>query len=179
MSRLFVAIDLPTAVRERLALMSCGLAGARWVPPEQLHLTLRFIGEMDKQQQHRVEDALEEVLFAPFTMRLEGIGFFPPRGRPNVLWVGVAKNPELQQLQKRIESAVVKGGGERDPRKFHPHITLARLKESPKNWIGRFLQQNALYTSEDFPVNEFHLYSSILGRNGAKHFVERSFSGIG
>ncbi|MDH3347077.1 MAG: RNA 2',3'-cyclic phosphodiesterase [Desulfobulbaceae bacterium] len=171
-----MSCQIPSNVRERLALMSCGLAGARWVESEQLHLTLRFIGDVDKQQQVNIEDALAEIEAVPFSMQLEGIGFFPLRGRPRVLWVGVAENPHLLQLQKRIESAVVRSGCVAEGRKFHPHLTLARLKDSPKNWIGRFLEQNALYVSEKFMVDQFQLYSSILGRSGAKHFVERSFS---
>lgn len=175
MHRLFVAIDLPESVRSRLGEMSCGVPGARWVDPSMMHLTLRFIGEVDSAVFGDIGNALDEVAFTPFPMALSGVGFFPPRGKPRVLWIGVEKNQALLQFQKRVESVLVRCGLEPEGRKFAPHITLARLNNSPPAKVGAFLSRNGLYMSERFQVDSFSLYSSVLGKNGVKHFEEARY----
>lgn len=176
MPRLFVAIDLPPAIRERLSSLCCGLPGARWVDPEQMHLTLRFIGEVNSSVFQLVREALTEVRSERFTLRLEGIGFFPPRGRPRVAWTGVRKNDQLVQLRNRIESLLVRSGLEPEGRKFFPHITLARLNGTPGSRIGAYLAQNGMFLTEEFPVLEFYLYSSVLNNRGARHYVEQKYA---
>lgn len=176
MPRLFVAIDLPPAIRERLVSLCCGLPGARWVDPEQMHLTLRFIGEVNSSVFQLVREALTEVRSDPFTLRLEGIGFFPPRGLPRVAWAGIRKNDQLVQLRNRIESVLVRSGLEPEGRKFSPHITLARLNNTPGSRIGAYLAHNGMFLSEEFPVREFFLYSSVLNSRGAKHYIEQRYA---
>jgi 2'-5' RNA ligase len=175
MPRLFVAIDLPLQVKERLSLLCCGLPGARWVRPEHLHLTLRFIGEVDAMVFQAVRETLVEVQGEPFSLRLGGTGFFPPRGRPRVVWVGIGKNERLRQLRNRIESVLVRAGLEPDGRKFAPHITLARLKNTPSAKVGDFLSRHGFFVTEDFFINEFLLYSSVLSSKGAKHYIEEAY----
>ena len=176
MHRLFVAIDLPPQVKERLSPLCCGLPGARWVQPEHLHLTLRFIGEVDAMVFQAVSEALAEVQSELFSMRLEGVGFFPPRGKPRVVWVGISKNEQLILLRKRIESVLVRTGLDPEGRKYSPHITLARLKNTPPSKVGAFLAHHGLFATEDFLVNEFLLYSSVLSNKGAKHYIEEAYS---
>jgi len=173
--RLFVAIDLPEAVKERLSMISCGLPGARWVKSEQLHLTLRFIGEVDGDRFLDIREGLAEVSCASFPMQLQGVGFFPPRKKPRVVWVGLDKNEQLIRLRNRIESVLVQAGLEPEKRKFAPHITLARLNNTPASKVGRFFEQHSLFFSPLFQVNEFSLYSSVLNAKGAKHFVEQEY----
>ncbi len=175
MIRLFVAIDLPDPVRQRLAAMSCGLPGARWVREEQLHLTLRFIGEVDGAVFRDIRAALDTVACRPFTLQLDGVGFFPPRGRPRVVWSGVAANSKLVHLRNRIESTLVGCGLAPERRRFSPHITLARLNNTPPSRVGRFLEEHNLFLSEPFMVREFVLYSSVLGQKGAKHYPEERY----
>ncbi|HBI16079.1 MAG TPA: RNA 2',3'-cyclic phosphodiesterase [Desulfobulbaceae bacterium] len=175
MPRLFVAIDFPRGIRERLGALCSGLPGARWVEPEQLHLTLRFIGEVDGGVLILVQDILGEVRAGAFSMRLEGIGFFPPRGGPRVVWVGIRKNEQLRRLHDRIESVLVRAGLAPEDRKFAPHITLARLKNTPAPRIGAYLAQHGLFSTEEFPVNEFLLYSSVLNSRGARHYIEEGY----
>ena len=175
MPRLFVAIDLPTPVKNRLAPLCFGLPGARWVEPEQLHLTLRFIGDVDAMVFQDVREALAEVRSELFPLRLEGVGFFPPRGKPRVVWVGISKNEQLLLLRKRVESVLVRTGLEPEGRKFSPHITLARLKNTPPSKVGAFLSHHGLFITEDFSVSEFLLYSSVLSNKGAKHYIEDSY----
>lgn len=175
MPRLFVAIDPPLGIRERLTALCCGLPGARWVEPEQLHLTLRFIGEVDGSMLHPVQEALAEVRAQALSLQLEGIGFFPPRGSPRVVWVGIRKNEQLLRLHNRIESVLVRAGLEPEDRKYSPHITLARLKNTPASRIGAYLAQHGLFGTEEFPVNEFLLYSSVLNSRGARHYIEEGY----
>lgn len=173
--RLFVAIDLPDPVKEQLARLCCGLPGARWVDPQQMHLTLRFIGEVDGGLFRDIRDNLGRVRRDRFSLRLENVGFFPPRGKPRVVWVGLQKSEPLLQLRNRIESNLVALGLEGEKRKFAPHITLARLKDTPPPKVGRFLENNGLFHSIPFPVESFHLYSSLLGRKGAIHTIECTY----
>lgn len=175
MIRLFIAIDLPESVKQEMARLCCGLPGARWVGTEQLHLTLRFIGEVDGGLFRDIRERLVEVRSEPFTLQLDGVGFFPPRGKPRVIWVGLKKSSELLQLRCRIESCLVAIGLEREGRKFSPHITLARLKNTPPVKVGRFLENHNLFLSRTWTVDEFFLYSSQLGRNGAIHRVEAGY----
>lgn len=164
------------AVRERLATLCCGLPGARWVKPEQMHLTLRFIGDVDSTAFKDIREALHEVQGMSFSLRLEGIGFFPPRGKPRVVWVGIPTNDKLIQLRNRIESALVRAGIEPEGRKFAPHITLARLKNTPPSRIGAYLSHYGLFATDQFEVEEFFLYSSVLNAKGAKHYIEQEYA---
>jgi 2'-5' RNA ligase len=175
MYRLFVAIDLPPAVKERLAALRGGLPGARWVDGEQLHLTVRFIGEVDGGVLREIRAGLEEVDGLPFPLTLQGVGHFPPRGQPRVVWVGIEKSAPLTQLHGRVESALAAVGIERDARKFSPHITLARLNATPASRVGRYLEEFGLFRTEPFTVQEFVLYSSTLTRHGAIHTPEAAY----
>lgn len=172
MPRLFVAAELPEAVKERLAGISYGLPGAAWVPPEQMHLTLRFLGEVEDGLFRDIREALGGLRSPSFYLTLKGLGHFPKRGDPEVLWAGVAENPELVRLRNRIESLLVKRGAEPEARKFHPHVTLARVKEARAPWIGQYLIDNALFAVHDIPIQGFGLWSSRLQPDGAEHRLE-------
>ncbi len=175
MPRLFIALDLPDDARDRLAAISYGLPGAAWVPPEQMHLTLRFLGEVEDELFRVIREALGGVQGRKFHLSLKGVGHFPKRGDPEVLWLGVPENEELLRLRNRIEAVLVRRGAEPDPRKFHPHVTLARVKDARAPWIGRYLVDNALFALHDLPVRAFHLYSSRLTPEGAVHTLEASY----
>jgi 2'-5' RNA ligase len=176
MPRLFIAIDLPVNIRERLSFICCGLPGARWLDPEQLHLTLRFIGDVDSIVFNDIREALTEIRGEPFFMQLEGVGFFPPRGKPRVVWAGIKKNEQLVHVRNRVESVLVRAGLEPEGRKYSPHITLARLNKTPGSKVGAYLAHYSMFMSEEFQVGEFFLYSSVLSSKGAKHYVEERYS---
>ncbi len=180
MQRLFTAIDLPEPVKEGLTEICCGLPGARWVEPAQLHLTLRFIGEVDGAAFREIREALAEIALPPFPMRLQGLGYFPPRKTPRVLWVGIEQpNDPLGQLRRRIEATIVRLGLEPEHRKFAPHITVARLKETPMPRLAKFLAGNGLFATAPWEATTFHLYSSTLSAKGAIHTIEASYPLIG
>ena len=116
MIRLFVALALPEDVRRRLEMLRGGLPGARWQSAEQMHLTLRFIGEVDGAAFREIGDALAHIEAEPFSLTLEGVGRFPPRGRVRILWAGVVQNPALMRLRERTEAVITGLGFEPDGR---------------------------------------------------------------
>ena len=176
MHRLFVAIDLPPDIVVRLQELCCGVPGARWVQPEQMHLTLRFIGEVDGGVFREIKEGLADIEAEGFALQVKGLGFFPPRKTPRVLWAGIEPEAEVSGLRRRIDNILLGLGLEPEGRKYSPHITLARLQDTPLARLGRFLAGNGLFATEPFPVSEFHLYSSALTAKGAFHMIEASYS---
>lgn len=172
MNRLFVAIDLPERHRMELAALAGGIPGARWVAPENIHLTLRFIGNVDGDQMADIDHALAQVQAPGFDLVIQGVEHFRRGRKPATLWAGVAKNPLLMVLQDRIEAALVRAGIEPERRKFTPHVTLARLKDAPRARVHDMIAHHGLLRLAPFPVTSFILYSSFLARSGAIHRAE-------
>ncbi|WP_319549473.1 RNA 2',3'-cyclic phosphodiesterase [Desulfogranum marinum] len=173
--RLFVALDLPESITARIEPLCSGLPSARWVSSEQLHLTLCFIGEVEGALFPDIREELSHVIAKPFSMRLDGMGFFPPRGKPRVLWLGVEKNEQLHLLHQKIYTCLTRLGVQLEKRKFAPHITIARLKNTPVSKVARYLEEYGLFCTEPFAVDNFRLYSSVLGRQGAVHTIEQEY----
>ncbi|MGV1097793.1 RNA 2',3'-cyclic phosphodiesterase [Thiovibrio sp. JS02] len=175
MYRLFTAIDLPEDVVARLCSICYGLPGAKWVQAAQMHLTLRFIGEVDGGVFQDIREGLAEIQAPAFSLRVRGLGCFPAQKAPRVLWAGLTPTEEVSALRNRIENALVRMGLAPEGRKYSPHITLARLRDAPLARVSRFLAGNGLFGTESFPVSEFHLYSSELTPRGAFHAIEASY----
>jgi len=162
--RLFVALTPPPPVRAELAALADGLAGARWNPAENLHLTLRFIGDTPAETQAAMEEALARVRVEPFVLPVGGIGVFPPRGPAKVLWAGVGGgHPRLHQLRKQVDEALLSVDLTLDVRTFAPHFTLARLGETvePKP-LAKLLARHREFEAPPFRVASFELYASEL-----------------
>ena len=176
MIRLFVAIDLPERVVDRLQSLGQGIPGARWVGPEQTHLTLRFIGEVDHTRDDDIRLELGRIRAPSFTLELAGVDVFASRRRARTLWVGVTAGPELMALQARIEAGLVVVGLEPERRKFSPHVTLARLNGAPGDRLHGFLSRHGLFRAPAFAVTSFVLYSSHLSRSGAIHQAEIEYA---
>jgi len=178
MPRLFVAVDLPADVREDIANICHGIPGVRFVDPAQMHLTLQFLGEVDEACFQECREVLSAVPSGTFTLSLKGVGYFPPRGRPRVLWVGVKECPELVTLNSRVQRALRPLGIRPERRRFSPHITIARLGDrADSSAVGRFIAAHALFETREFEVSQFHLYRSILRPAGAEHICEASYNG--
>ncbi|MCK6549508.1 RNA 2',3'-cyclic phosphodiesterase [Myxococcota bacterium] len=175
MMRLFVAIDVPDAVRDALAALTRPMKGAKWVPRDQLHLTLKFIGNVDDAKVPDVVAALRSVHAVPAELAVEGVGRFPPAHAAHVLWAGLRAGPELGALASKIEQSLVPLGITADARTFAPHITLARLKDAPKPDVEAFLAEHAALSSEPFTLDHFTLYRSVLSQHGATHTVVEHF----
>ena len=175
MVRLFVALALPDTIRDQLTGICAGLPGARWVPPENLHLTLRFIGELDRGDIPDIDDALSRISADAFEIRLDTIGFFG-RGRAiRALWIKTARSPELAVLQAGVESAMVRAGCAPEARKFVPHVTLARFRRARSDLVERFVADHSMFKLDPFPVQALTLYSSFLSHAGAIYAPEAEY----
>ena len=171
--RLFVGLDLPWAIRERLAMLGgTGIPGARWVPIENYHLTLRFIGEVPAYQAEEVDHALAALQARRFTLELAGVGTFAKGGRDTTLWVGVPRNPQLEHLAGKIETALQRAGLAPERRRFTPHITLARLDNAPPDKLAGFVQAHNLFRTGPIEMEHFTLFSSLLGKEASVYTAE-------
>lgn len=173
MHRLFVAVRPPADVRRALLDMMGGVSGARWQSDEQLHLTLRFIGEVDRPVAEDVAAALGSVRFPRFEVALNGLGRFDRRGRTDALWVGVTPHDEVRGLHKKIDQALIRVGLPPEGRAYLPHITIARFGRNagPANGLPDASPQAPAMR---FAVSHFALFESRLGHEGASYeSVER------
>lgn len=175
--RMFIAIDLPRqACRTLGQLLPQPPRGVRPVPPEQLHLTVHFLGDVADDARLALPAALARVRCEPFTIAIRGTGVFPPRGRPAVLWAGVAGSAPLAELHAAIGAAIESCGLGIERRPYVPHVTLARLTPAvPRQWTARFLDETMDFAIDDLPVERFRLYSSRRLDGGTEHTVEATF----
>ena len=174
--RLFVGLELPWELRQRVALLpNAGIPGARWVPPENYHLTLRFIGEAPGHVAEDIDHALAALTAPSFALTLTGIGTFGKGSRGQSLWVGVERNEPLERLQSKIENALQRCGLEPERRRFQPHLTLARLDNPVASKLAAFIQANNLFRSEPTPISHFTLFSSLLGKDQAVYRAEAEY----
>ena len=174
MQRLFVALSLPDDVALSLAPLQTGVPGARWQTREQLHLTLRFIGEIDGRDANAVHDALSTIDEPNFSIALHAVGQFGGK-RPSALWAGVRPNDALTHLQKKIETALQRVGLPADRQRYVPHVTLARLRGTQQGHVIDYLTDHALYSSRPFTAGAFILYSSVLTSDGSIYRAEHAY----
>lgn len=177
MPRLFAAITPPETVRRELATLAEPIGGISWTPVDNLHLTLRFIGETTDEQLARLEAALARVRVESFILPVAGVGTFPPRGRPKLLWVGLGRaHTRLFQLRQRVDDALLTVSLDLDVRHFHPHCTLGRLREDlDEKALARFLRRNAGFEAPPFRVDSFELYASEPHPTGPSYALVRRF----
>jgi 2'-5' RNA ligase len=166
--RLFVAIELPESVTQLLVRLDPRLRGVRWLSPEQMHLTLGFFGNVEASAEEKLREELGAIRWNAFFLPITGLGTFPPRGRPNIVWVGVGTgHPHLFHLHKRVQDAALAAGLEPDLRPWHPHITLARCRDVSAESIRAFLRTNADFDAGMIHVESFVLNSSALTPAGS------------
>jgi RNA 2',3'-cyclic 3'-phosphodiesterase len=169
MHRLFTAVRPPEPIRDLLIDTMGGIPGMRWQDDDQLHCTLRFIGEVDGNVAEDLALALGQVHFEPFELRLAGVGRFEQR-RGGALWAGLVPKDPLAQLAAKVDRACVSVGLEPERRAYHPHITLARWSRGADP-VQPFLERHAALTSDPWRVDRFTLYESHLGKEGAHYEV--------
>jgi 2'-5' RNA ligase len=167
MLRLFVGIPFPPELELHLSLLCAGVAGAKWVDPGNFHLTLRFIGEVSEDLAADIDAALSRLRARPFVLQLVGTGVFGNGGMPKSLWVGVERNLPLAALRDKIEQALVRTGLPPEPRKFSPHVTLARLRHPAPDRIAAFLAGSAQFRAEPLEVDRFSLIASLQTKAGS------------
>ena len=171
MHRLFVALRPPPTIRRRLAAVMIGVPGARWQDDEQLHLTLRFIGTVDRPVAEDVAAALSHVRSAAPVVALSGAGAFERQGRTDAIWAGVTPHDALAALHRKVDRAMVQAGLDAERRAYLPHVTLARLPRhaGAEPEIARFVADHAALTSEPFALSHMILYESHLAHDGARY----------
>lgn len=174
MHRLFVAIRPPEPIADLLLDLMEGIAGARWQDEDQLHLTLRFIGEVDRHGAGDVHAALGSLRHPAFDLALSGVGMFDRRGVPATLWAGVAPAEPVRTLHNKVDQAAARVGIEPERRAFHPHITLARLGRGI-GAVDAFLAKSGGVTSPPFRVDRITLYESRLAPAGAEYTALEHF----
>jgi 2'-5' RNA ligase len=174
MHRLFVAIRPPQPIRDLLIDAMDDSPEFRWQDEEQLHLTLRFIGEVERPVAEDVAAALAEIRARPFEARLSGVGRFEQRST-GALWAGVEPKEPLAALAAKIERACLAVGLEPERRAYHPHITIARWKGRRSGEVASFLERKRGLVSEPFAVDAFALFESRLSRHGAQYEAVGSY----
>ncbi|TKB26967.1 RNA 2',3'-cyclic phosphodiesterase [Desulfopila sp. IMCC35006] len=175
MIRLFIAIDIAETVRREVEGMGRSIPNARAVPTDQLHLTLKFIGEVDGARFLDIQEALQDIRGPRFVLALKGVGIFAPRDIPRILWAGIEPVQPVVTLRNAIERTLAAIEVPRDRKKFTPHLTLARLNHCSVTRLHQFLAGNAFFQSSEFAIDSFHLYSSKLTQKGAQHTLESSY----
>jgi 2'-5' RNA ligase len=168
MHRLFVAARPPGPIRRQLLGLMDGIGEARWQDDDQLHITLRFIGEVDGRMTEDIALALEQVRYTPIETAIRGIGTFDRKGRPDALWAGLAPADALAALHRKIDHALVRIGLPPEGRAYHPHVTLARFSRKGGD-VSAFAELHAGLASEPFRLDSFGLFESRLGRDGARY----------
>jgi RNA 2',3'-cyclic 3'-phosphodiesterase len=184
--RLFVALEIPTEVREGFAALIAELRAAdssfsksraRWVRPENLHVTLKFIGHVDNGKLDAIRAALAEVrLDSPVELRFHGLGFFPNGKRPRVFWAGIEASPNLSPLAGEIEARLAKVGIVGETREFAPHLTLARFDPPGiSDGLSAIAQENVAREFGAVRTGDFHLFESKTKSSGAEYARLASF----
>lgn len=175
MKKLFVAIDLPQEIKEGLARICEGFPGAQWIDRQLLHVTIRYIGAVDRTREDDIMRQFDRLQAEPFDLTIAGIGFFPPRHSPNRLWAGCELTDGLRLVRSRVEAALYLAGIERDIRKFQPHVTLARLRNPSPAKVGDYIARHNLLRLPPFQVSDISLYSSWPTDSAPDYQLEESF----
>jgi RNA 2',3'-cyclic 3'-phosphodiesterase len=176
MLRLFAAVAVPEDLGEALARRQKGVQGARWRPPESLHITLRFFGDVPENVADDIDSALSVVSGEPLTLELSGVGTFGEGADVHVLWAGVAENPALRRLAKAVETAARRAGLKPESRAYKPHVTLAYLRRADPAEVAAWVQTHNLLRSPPFVARAFGLYSSWRTDEGSAYRLEQAYS---
>ena len=174
MPRLFTGLEIPAELGESLSLLRGGLPGARWIDPENYHLTLRFIGDVDDDVAHEVTWMLGRVRRRDFKLRLDGLSSFGGR-KPRAVVAAVAPSAEVMELQAEHERLMQRVGLEPEGRKYTPHVTLARLRDSSSSDVAEYLSARAAFRSQPFTVSRFVLFSARSSVGGGPYVVEAAY----
>lgn len=173
--RLFIGIGLPDEAKQRLATLAGGIPDARWVPRDNFHITLAFLGEVPDPDIADIGLSLGKIDYPAFDVNIQGVGIFGSAKRPRILWAGVEETGQLCRLQARIAQKLTDMNCPFDNRKFRPHVTLARVHNSAYGKIRNFLSDHALFSAGSVPVQDFSLFSSHSTGAGPEYREEMAF----
>jgi 2'-5' RNA ligase len=176
MIRLFAAVGLPPEITAGLIRRQTGVDGARWRPPESLHVTLRFFGDLREDVAHDLDGELGQIAGEPFELELAGVGAFGEGRDIHAIWAGVAENPALSRLAKACETAARRAGLKAETRNYRPHVTMAYLRHADPAEVAQWVQANNLLKSPSFTVDRFGLYSSHQTKDGSQYRLEAEYA---
>lgn len=174
MPRLFSGIELPSELRDQLQRLSQPLPSARWIAPEDLHITLRFLGDVPSDIAREFAANLEQIMFDPFSIRIQGLATFGGDA-PRSMHAVIEPSEALSELARANEKAARRAGLKPEGRKFMPHITLARLNVPRTEPLARYLSRRGGFVSTPFTVDHFVLFSAKPGVGGGPYVVEQVF----
>ncbi|MBS0247477.1 MAG: RNA 2',3'-cyclic phosphodiesterase [Proteobacteria bacterium] len=174
MPRLFTGIEIPPGVAQALSMLRGGLPGARWIDPENYHITLRFLGDIDELTANDAASILAEVRKPAFDLRFEGLDAFGGR-RPRAVFAAVSAEAALGDLQAEHERLMRRIGLTPETRKFTPHVTLARLRDTSSLDVADYLAARGFFRTAPFPVTRFVLFSSRASTGGGPYVVEEEY----
>lgn len=174
MPRLFTGLELPQDIALGLELMKGGVPGARWIDTAAFHITLRFVGDVSEEVADDLDRALSSLHIEPFGLQLKGAGYFSGN-RPRALFMKVTANETLERLQATHERMCQMVGLSPEAKKFTPHVTLARLKNPPLDAVSEFVSRQSMYSSREFEVARFVLFSARPGRGGGPYVAEQTY----
>jgi 2'-5' RNA ligase len=174
MPRLFTGLEIPPPIAESLSTLRGGLPGARWVDPENYHVTLRFIGNIDDATAREVASLLGRVRRRPFELRVEDLKSFGGR-KPRAVVATLGPSQEVAELQAEHERLMQRVGLEPDGRKYSPHVTLARLRDSSSRQVADYLAVRAPLRSPPFQISRFVLFSSRTSAGGGPYVIEAAY----
>lgn len=174
MPRLFTGLEIPETLAAGLTLLRGGLPGATWIDPENYHVTLRFVGDVDDRIGEEIARELDRVRRRRFDVVLRGLDYFGGH-KPHSVFARVEPNPALMELQAEHERIMQRLGLEPEGRRFHPHVTLARVKGSSQRDVAQWLDVRGGFPGERFTAERFVLYSSRASRGGGPYVVEEAY----
>src|SRR3984893_17608395 len=174
MPRLFTGLEIPSDIAQHLAALRGGLPGARWIDPENYHLTLRFIGDVNDVIAHEVASLLGRVKRGAFEVQLEGLTSFGGR-KPRAVVATLAPAQALLDVQAEHERLMQRIGLEPEGRKYLPHVTLARLRDSSSRQVADYLALRAPLRSPPFRISRFVLFSSRTSAGGGPYVIEAAY----
>ncbi|HEY4308336.1 MAG TPA: RNA 2',3'-cyclic phosphodiesterase [Pirellulales bacterium] len=176
--RTFIAVEISSEVRSRAARLISQLeatgANVRWVKPEQMHLTLKFLGDVDMREIPEICAAVSQATadVPPFSLRMAGAGAFPNLSQPRTIWLGADDGvDEIQDLHQRLDQSLAKLGFRPEPRRFRPHLTIGRVRNADRGMaeMARLLEEHANFVAGVIDVDEVVTFSSELERAGPNH----------
>jgi 2'-5' RNA ligase len=174
MPRLFTGVEIPSEIGQSLSMLRGGLPGARWVDPDNYHLTLRFIGDVDDDVAHEVASMLGRVKRSPFELCVDGLTSFGSK-KPRAVVAAVPPVTPLMEVQAEQERLMQRIGLEPEGRKYTPHVTLARLRDASSRQVADYLASRGFFRTPSFRVERFVLFSSRASTGGGPYIVEASY----
>lgn len=176
MLRLFIALPVPDEIADQVVALQRGLDGAKWSPRDNLHVTLRFLGDVNERKAEEIDEALGKIRVAPFTLALAGVGTFGG-DEPHAVWLGLKPNPTLLGLQKKCERACQIAGLTPDPRAYTPHLTICYLpRRQSVDAVMGFVHQHSLFAAPSWCADRFYLYASrTQGQGPSRYSIEAEY----